>query len=180
MQIKRHVSRISAISILLVVTAGVTQAKDNQESPLPKGVGRLWNISADPFTFQLGTTTGSGWSAPITLAPGKYKEIKMPPPGQPTEIAGLHDRNAHVKIQSRQPFGVVRVSLPARTARDELVPQWFYVKDSNGFGRMVQAASVEEAKQRQTDLQSRPKMTPQEIERIKEALRANYVLVDES
>jgi hypothetical protein len=178
MERTKYATRVWALAACFLLPSAFAFAKQPAAPKLPKGVGRLWNISSEPFTFQLGITSGSGWSEPITLAPGKYREIRRPTPGQTSEIAGLRDRVPCVKIQTRQPIGLIRISLPAQTPDGETVPQWFYVKDSNGFGRMVQAETVEQAQARQAELQRRPRMSPEEIERIKEVLRANYVLFD--
>src|SRR4051812_29845397 len=102
------------------------------DAPLPKDRARLWNISTEPFTYQLATISGTGWSAPVTLAPGKYQEIRLPKRGEVSEWAGLADFIPHLTIQSRQPIGLCRVRLPGKNESGEIVRQWFFVKDSNG------------------------------------------------
>ena len=58
------------------------------------------------------------------------------------------------------------------------MPNWFHVKDANGFSRLVQAPNIEEAKARQEELQKEEPLTPAEIEKVKRSLKANWVFYD--
>lgn len=140
--------------------------------------GQLWNITKEPFTFQLRQASGPCWTEEITLQPGEYKAVLA----TDTNILGIMDDGSgdgYVIIRYPALGGSVHTMLSARTRNDQFVPYWFFVKDSNGFGRMVQAKSREEAEARQTKLLAETPMTPQEMEEQKLTFRANWVLYEE-
>lgn len=140
--------------------------------------GRIWNLADKPFTFRLRRRDGVAWTEPITVAPGKYFALRAGE-GSSREIEGITGKgNGHVSIEYPELGGKIRLQLPAQDKADDLVPYWFHVKDSNGFSRLVQAKDVEGAKQQQAALQQEPKLTPQELARIKQMLKANWVLFD--
>ena len=58
------------------------------------------------------------------------------------------------------------------------MPNWFHVKDSNGFSRLIQAENIEKAKIRQKELEEEEPLTPAEIEKVKRSLKANWVFYD--
>src|SRR4051812_19540877 len=123
-------NRALSLSLLLLsLFAGrpVAAAETAKTDELPKGVGRLWNLTNEPFTYQIARTSGQPWSGQMTLAPGKYQEVKLPKPGETSEWLGL-DNSHHASLTIRFPFpqlgGTIRIRLPGRTASDEIVPNW--------------------------------------------------------
>lgn len=173
-----------AIACSLVLTSGLAGAADQAKAKpgeLPPGVGRLWNLTNEPFTYQIARTSGQPWTQPVTLAPGKYQEVRLPKSGEVSEWLGLTTSgNSSLTIRFPMPQlgGNIRLSLPGRTPNDEIIPNWFLVKDSNNFGRFVQAKTIEEARAKEDELKKRPKLTPEKLEEVKEMLRANYVLTN--
>lgn len=140
--------------------------------------GQLWNITEEPFTFQLRQASGPCWTEEFTLQPGEYKPVLA----TDTNILGItNDGSGDGFVIIRFPAlgGSVHTMLSARTRNDQFVPYWFYVKDSNGLGRMVQAKSREEAEARQTKLLAETPLTPEELEELKLTFRANWVLYEE-
>jgi hypothetical protein len=142
--------------------------------PLGQG-GRLWNISDAPFKYRLRRTGGEIWTAVKTLAPGKYQRIQLPKPGEQAELEGLDVRDPHLSIEYPELGGLMRFRLPARSSSGTIVPFWFYVKDSNGFGRLIQAAGLGEAQAEQARLQKAPPVKPEQLEALKATLQANWV-----
>lgn len=171
----------SCIALLFVTVPMGDAAQPATAPPRPKGTGRLWNLTSEPFTYQLARTSGEPWSQLRTLPPGKYHEVKVPKSGETSEWLGLNnyrDPSITVKFPVPRLGGVIKVTLPAKTARDEVEPNWYLVRDSNNFNRLIQAKSVDDAKAREQELKKRAPYTPEKLEEIKETLRANYVLYD--
>jgi len=182
----RSIARLPVAFVLLIAfvvatdgTALVVAHAAEQADPAKEPIeGRLWNLADKPFTFRLRRRDGVAWSAPITVEPGKYFSIR-PSDKQSSEFEGITGKGTgHVSIEYAELGGKIRLQLPAQDKADDLVPYWFHVKDANGFSRLVQAKTVEAAKEQQAALQQEPKLTPQDIARIKQMLKANWVLFD--
>ena len=142
--------------------------------------GRLWNIADEPFKFRLARKSGKLWTDAFTLAPGKIQVMRPPKPGEVNELEGFTGRgDGYVNVSFASMGGHIHLHLRARNREDELMPNWFHVKDSNGFSRLIQAPNIEEAKARQEELQKEEPLTPSEIEKVKKSLKANWVFYDD-
>jgi hypothetical protein len=179
--------RAFAIALLTVGACGaagtLARAQDLPDKlDLPVGEGRIYNLTNQPFVFQLHRADGAAWTESHTIPAGKYFAVKAPRGGATTEIQGITGNGrGYVIIRHREPVlgGYLTVRLPAMNpANGQVQPTWFAVKDANGICRLVQEPSVEQAKSVQEALQKQTPMTPQEIERSKHMLRANWVLTD--
>lgn len=176
--ITRFLIAFALLIAFLVVSEGAAVAVDQADAAKEPIEGRLWNLGDKPFTFRLRRRDGIAWSAPITVEPGKYFSIR-PGDKQSSDFEGITGKGTgHVSIEYSELGGKIRLQLPAQDKADDLVPFWFHVKDANGFSRLVQAKSVEAAKEQQAALQQEPKLSPQEIAGIKKMLKANWVLFD--
>jgi hypothetical protein len=163
-------------------STALAQTKKGQQAAATVREGRIYNLTPQPFTFQLHRADGVAWTDGYVVQPGKYIAIKAPRPGETTEIQGLTGNGrGYVIIRHREPVlgGYMTLRLPAQNpANQQLQPTWFAVKDANGIARLVQEASVEQAQAVQDSLQKQTPMTPEELERSKHMLRANWVLTD--
>lgn len=148
------------------------------DAPLGDDEGRIYNIASSPFTFRLERSAGPTWTQSYTLPPNRYFSIKLPKPGQRSELVGvLGNREGYVVIQYPELGGQMSFRLPARNPQsNELEPTWFHVEDSDAISWLVQAGSVENARKIQEDLQQKPRRTPEEIERLRRNLEANWCL----
>lgn len=174
---------IALFAAAILSTAGTSaKAQDVPDKlDLPVGEGRIYNLTDQPFVFQLHRADGAAWTESYTIPAGKYFAVKAAPGGA-TEIQGITGNGrGYVIIRHREPVlgGFLTVRLPAMNpANGQVQPTWFAVKDANGICRLVQEPSVAQAKSVQEALRKQTPMTPQEIERSKHMLRANWVLTD--
>ena len=156
-------------------------ASTAQETP-PAGEGRLYNVTSEPFVFQMHRADGAAWTENYNVAPGKFLAIKAPKAGETHEIQGLTGNGrGFIIIRHRDPVlgGYMTLRLPAQNpASGKIQPTWFAVKDSNGITRIVQEPSIEQAKEVQAALLKQSPMNAKELERSKHMLRANWVLTD--
>jgi hypothetical protein len=167
-----------ALSLLAGIRWQALRAEAADEADTPKE-GRLWNLTNAPFKFRLARSRGKPWTDEMTLAPGKVQVIRAPKPGESSELEGLTGRgDGFVNISYPELGGHIRLHLAARDINDELVPNWFHVKDANGFSRLVQAETIEIAKARQEKLMNEKPLSPAEIEQAKRLLKANWVLYE--
>ncbi len=172
--------------LALVTVAALASLVHAQAGPdkldVPVGEGRLYNLTSQPFVFQLHRADGAAWTESYSIPPGKYFAVKAPKAGETTEIQGITGNGrGYVIIRHREPIlgGFLTVRLPAMNpANGQIQPTWFAVKDSSGITRLVQEPSVAQAQNVQEVLQKQAAMTPQELERSKHMLRANWVLTD--
>jgi len=140
---------------------------------------RLWNIADQPFKFRLGRSHGRPWTDEITLEPGKHETIRAPVRGEESNLEGVTWRgDSYVNISYPAMGGRMHLHLPVRSEKGVAMPNWFHVKDANGFSRLIHAATVEQAKARQRKLQEQSPLTPAEIENAKKLLRANWVFYE--
>src|SRR5262245_39109004 len=136
---------LSVMLAILMTTAPRFAAAQQEPGELPLGSGgRLWNISDAPLKYRLRRTSGVLWTDERTLAPGEFQLLLLPKPGQRSDIQGLDVADPHVTIEYPDLGGLMRFRLPARSPSSAIVPFWFYVKDSNGFGHMIQAKGLAE------------------------------------
>ena len=178
---RRSLATVVAALGLLVLQAPVGQWPS---LPTPREMmreGQRANLTNIPFRFRLHRANGATWTEEMTLRAGQGGWSSAPPkPGEKIGLEGITGNGkGHVTIEFRELGGRIRLQLPARADGERLVPFWYVVKDSNGYHRLVQAATVEDAKQRQADLQKRPKLSPEQLESVKEMLRANFILFDQ-
>jgi hypothetical protein len=171
---------LSIVSVALLAAAAAAQQRspDATDNQPPAGIGRLWNLTPEPITYELARNTGRPWSIPRTIQPGKFHELRTPPPGQRSPLLGINQRDRFVGVRFPALGGVVTVRLPGRNAEGELVPNWFFVNDANEIPRLIQASSPEEARQQYEQLKKSRPLTPENIERFKATLRANHVFAD--
>jgi len=140
---------------------------------------RLWNIADRPFKYRLGRTQGQPWTDEVTLEPGEHQTIRAPQRGEESELDGVNGgRDRYVSISYPAMGGHVHVHLPVRSDEGVVMPNWFHVRDANGFSRLIHAAGVEQATAIQEELQKERPLTPVQIERTKKLLRANWVFYD--
>src|SRR5262249_34045853 len=140
------------LSILAGMRYQDVRASAADETEAPKE-GRLWNITSETFKYRLARRRGKVWTDEMKLAPGKVQVIRAPKPGESSDLEGLTGRgDGYVNISYAELGGFIHLHLSARDVNDTLMPNWFHVKDSNGFSRLIQAASVEDAKARQEKL----------------------------
>ncbi|MBX3411139.1 MAG: hypothetical protein KF708_00365 [Pirellulales bacterium] len=182
----RSLSRLPVVCMLLLAVVAleagtrsqIATAADDATAAKEPIEGQLWNLADKPFTFKLRRRDGVAWSAPITVEPGKYYSLRTD--GQ--EASGLEGitgkGTGHVSIEYAELGGKIRLQLPAQDKADNLVPYWYHVKDSNGFSRLVQAKTVEDAEKQQAAMQQEPKLSPQEVTQIRKMLKANWVFFD--
>lgn len=147
--------------------------------PPPKE-GRICNLDAKPFQFRLARRTGRAWSDDIRLAAGEVFTIRAGEAGDADALEGItFNGKGHVTIEYPELGGNIRIMLPAVDPSNSFyVPQWFHVKDSNGFSRLLQCADKDEAVALHKALLAEPRWTEAELARVKQVLRANYVLYD--
>jgi hypothetical protein len=162
--------------------AARAQAKKAETPAVTVREGRLYNLTSQPFTFQLHRADGVAWTDGHVVQPGKYMVIKAPGPGETTEIQGLTGNGrGYVIIRHFEPVlgGYMTLRLPAlNPANQQIQPTWFAVKDANGITRLVQEPGVDQAQAVQDALKKQTPMTPEELERSRHMLRANWVLTD--
>jgi len=140
---------------------------------------RLWNISDQPFKYRLGRSNGRPWTDEVTLEPGKHQTIRAPRRGDESELESVGtDGGRYVNISYPVMGGHMHVHLPVRSDKNAVMPNWFHVKDANGFSRLIHAADIDHAKARQEELQNERPLTPAEIEKTKKMLRANWVFYE--
>jgi hypothetical protein len=172
-----HWKLLAAVLLLGVFICSGQNAKAAPQAR-STGIGRLWNLTPNPITYEIGRTTGRPWSNPITLQPGKYHQIHAPARGQHSDILGLNVRDRFIAVRFRALGGVVKMRLPARTPEGEIVPNWFFVQDANSLPRLIQANGPEEARSEYSRLQKERPLTPQDLAQLRETLRANHVFSD--
>lgn len=160
------------------VAAQQTATNDEQGKPPERRAGRLWNLSPRPITYQLARNTGRPWTAPLVLQPNQYHELRGPAPGQRSVLLGLNQRDPFVGVRFDALGGVITVRLPARNSEGELLPNWFFITDSNDTPRLVQANDPDDARRQYEQLKQARPLTAENIERFKATLRANHVFAD--
>ena len=142
--------------------------------------GYLYNLTGQPFSFQLHRTVGLAWTSVYTVPPEQRIVVRPPRAGQRSEIQGMTgDTRGFVLIRYWDPVlnGYTMFRLPAQNPADQrLEPTWFAVKDSSGITRLVQEPSVEQARAVQQALQQQTPLTADELERTRRTMRANWVL----
>ncbi|HVU86130.1 MAG TPA: hypothetical protein VHD36_02340 [Pirellulales bacterium] len=148
----------------------------------PPGEGRLYNLMQRPFVVQLHRADGVKWSDGFVIQPGKFYAVRVPRPGERSDIMGLSGNGqGFVIVRFKDPKlgGFRTLRLTATNANTmKLEPNWFAVEDSNGIINLLQNANLAEAKAAQENLLKEPAMTPAELQSMKRTLRANYVLTD--
>lgn len=177
-------SAVGLLVVLALAAAGEPPKKRAISVEDPEGAKTriaeeyIWNLDSKPFHFRLRRHTGLNWTEDMTLEPGeKFAIHESASKTNPLEGATGTGR-AFVGIRYHALGGVIQMHLPARDRENEIVPDWFHVKDANGISLMIQAHSVKEARKVQERLQTEPAKTPEQLELIKRVLRQNWVLYD--
>jgi len=175
----------ASLALSLGVAAGQSalgQAPRAKQTPRAVGEGRLYNLTARPFVFQLHRRDGVKWTDGYVIQPGKFFSVRTPRAGERTDIMGITGNGeGFVIVRFREPKlgGFMNLRLTAKNpANLQLQPTWFVVEDANGMIDLVQAADAAEATARQENLKKQTPLTPAEIERMKQTLRNNWVLTD--
>jgi hypothetical protein len=142
--------------------------------------GYLYNLTRQPFSFQLHRTEGPAWTSVYTIPQEQRISVRAPRAGQRSEIQGITgDNRGFVLIRYWDPVlnGYTMFKLPAQNPADQrFEPTWFAVKDSTGITRLVQEPSIEQARAVQQQLQQQAPLNADELDRTKRTMRANWVL----
>jgi hypothetical protein len=175
------VPRAAGLLLLFAATLSATTACGQQRSAsqIPRE-GYLYNLTGQPFSFQLHRTVGAAWTNVYTIPSGERASVRAPRAGQRSEIQGITgDTRGFVLIRYWDPVldGYTMFRLPAQNPADQrFEPTWFAVKDSSGITRLVQEPSVEQAQAVQEALQQQAPLTALDLERTKKTMRSNWVL----
>lgn len=140
----------------------------------PPGTGRLWNLTSEPFHYRLRRASGPSWTEQRVIAPGEYAEFSAAAFDQ-DDLLGVDLKNPFIVVEHRELGGVVRMRLSSRTLHGDRLPNWFYVKDANNFGRLVQSTSVAQAQRMQAQMQEQKPLSAEEVDTVRKMLRANWV-----
>lgn len=181
------------LALLLAAGTASAAAQDAVELPphleIPKEIpldaqgrviGRLWNLTDKPFTYQLARRIGVVWTEQKTIAPGGVDPL--PPAGISRDdlynLESVQIRDRFLVIQYPGIGGMMRQKLTGRldAREDVFCPYYFYTLDPNGIGVLLQAENVAELRRNLEQLQAQRKLTPVELQQRLEQLRANYVL----
>ena len=166
----------------LCADVGYAQAAAGEKTVVPRGEGRLYNLTARPFTVQFHRADGVKWSDGFVIQPGQFYAVRVPKPGEKSEIMGLTGNGEGfviVRFRDSKLGGFRTLRLTATNPNNmKLEPTWFAVEDSSGIINLVQQPGVAEAKAVQEGLQKQPALSGEELDRMKRTLRANYVLTD--
>ena len=143
--------------------------------------GRIGNVSDETFRFRLRRSRGRTWTRQYVLKPGEHYVVRRPEDGGRDDLDGISVKpgqigEGHLIVQFSEYGGSMRQRIKAVDLNEDLMPFWFYVKDANGNGRLVQRASAELARKNQQELQQEEPLTPGQLEEFKLRLRANYAL----
>lgn len=173
-------SRVTTACALVLLCGGASWSSGvigAEPSGAPPKEGRIHNLDTKPFTFRLARASGTTWTAAISLAPGETYVLKT---GTADDLEGITgDGKGHVTIDYPELGGRIRLQLPAvNHATQGFMPNWYHVRDSNGFSRLVQVESKEAAELRRADLLAEPPFTPAELNAVKRTLKANFILTD--
>lgn len=142
--------------------------------------GRLYNLTDEPFEYRLHRSNGPVWTTTSTIPPGGHHVLGTAN-AKNNDILGVRgDGKGFVVIQYSSFGGKVTWRLPARDpSNNKLEPNWFVIKDSNGFRQLIQSNSEEEARKAMSEKANLKPLTAAEIRDLKKSLRANWVLSDE-
>jgi hypothetical protein len=158
------------------------QPAAGEKTAVPRGEGRLYNLTARPFTVQFHRADGVKWSDGFVIQPGQFYAVRVPKAGEKSEIMGLTGNGEGfviVRFRDAKLGGFRTLRLTATNPNNmKLEPTWFAVEDSSGIINLVQQPGVAEAKTVQEGLQKQPALSAEEVDRMKRTLRANYVLTD--
>ena len=141
--IKRNHRRRSMVILLLALSMGVAVSDSAfAQAAAPArvaGEGRLYNLTARPFTFQLHRRDGVKWTDGFVVQPGKFFSVKVPQTREQSDIMGISGNGeGFVIVRFREPTlgGFMTLRLPATNpASLKLEPTWFAVEDANGIVR---------------------------------------------
>ncbi|HEY4311299.1 MAG TPA: hypothetical protein VGN12_17755 [Pirellulales bacterium] len=187
MAITRMVRAAFVVIALITISAlgageAFGQVAPAEKTAMPRGEGRLYNLTARPFTVQFHRADGVKWSDGFVIQPGQFYAVRVPKPGEKSEIMGLTGNGEGfviVRFRDAKLGGFRTLRLTATNPNNmKLEPTWFAVDDSSGIVNLVQQPGVAEAKTVQEGLQKQPALTAEELDRMKRTLRANYVLTD--
>lgn len=143
-------------------------------------IGRLWNLTDKPFTFQLARRRGVVWTQPFTIEPSSM--IPLPPPSLNRDdlynLESVLIRDRFLVIQYQGIGGMMRQKLTGRIdAREEVYcPYYFYTLDPNGIGVLLQAENTDELRRGLDQLAAQPKLDSEQLRQRLEQLRASHVL----
>ncbi|MCE9608160.1 MAG: hypothetical protein K8U03_25020 [Planctomycetia bacterium] len=166
-----------ACILLCAATVSPLTALGAEPSGPPPKEGRIHNLDAKPFSFRLARRSGATWTEALILAPGETYTLRTDTADGLEGITG--DGKGHVTIDYPELGGRIRLQLPVLNQTNQAyMPNWYHMRDSNGFSRLVQAESKEAAEARRKDLLAEPPLTPAELTAVKRTLRANFMLYD--
>ncbi len=173
---------IVAAMALGVLASPAAYGQAGKDAPPPRGEGRLYNLTQRPFTVQFHRADGVKWSDGFVIQPGQFYAVRVPKPGERSEIMGITGNGEGfviVRFRDAKLGGFRTLRLTATNPNNlKLEPNWFAVEDSNGVINLVQQPGLEAAKAAQESLQKQTPLSDAELDRMKRTLRANYVLTD--
>ncbi|MBX7168210.1 MAG: hypothetical protein K1X74_17875 [Pirellulales bacterium] len=153
------------------VQPGETDARLGEDLPAPESRprGSITNLTEEPIAFRIRRARGATWTDEIVVGPGEQRVMLEGFNREEILGTGRGVPVAYIVVQYRQDPGYIRVKLTGRTGaeREIFMPFYFFVRDSNGFGRLIQAADEETAKRQQAELLARPRLTPEEVEQLR-------------
>ena len=109
---------LCAMAGLAATTGSMATAQQKEEDVEKAEVreGRLYNLTARPFTLQLHRADGIAWTEGYVVQPGKFLAIHAPKAGETSEIQGLTGNGrGYVIIRHYEPvLGGYMTAAPAR------------------------------------------------------------------
>ena len=182
--IQRPLCNIAAVYLVwLAASLGTSTAVAAQppDTTAAQIEGRIANVSDQTFRFRLRRSRGRMWTREHVLEPGEHYVIRRPEDGGRDDLDGISTQpgqigEGHLIVRFPEYGGSMRQRIKAVDVNRRLMPFWFYIKDANGNGQLVQRANAAEAQKFQQELQQEEPLTPQQLEDLKLRLRANYAL----
>lgn len=144
---------------------------DPPDDDRPSDSGFIENLSDAPLALQFRRAWGTTWSETHTLPPGQRLEIGR---SKAPDWYGLGDHVVPQFVVVRYPAlnGVMRTRLSARSSFDMAarLPYFYFIVDSSGVGRMINAPTIERARQIQQQLLAQPARSPEELRQYRDQL----------
>lgn len=138
----------------------VAQAGEEMPAPAAQPQGRFTNLSDEPFRYRLRRCRGACWTEEFVIPPGESRIVLEGVDRADIQGLGKNITTPFIIVQYPQAPGYVRLKLTGRTGPDQSIfmPFYFYTKDVNGFGRLLQAPNEEAARRQEDQLLAEPKL----------------------
>ena len=158
-----------AAIVFSVMPITVAYAQASKDAP-PRGEGRLYNLTQRPFTVQFHRADGVKWSDGFVIQPGQFYAVRVPKPGEASEIMGITGNGEGfviVRFRDAKLGGFRTLRLTATNPNNlKLEPTWFAVEDSNGIINLVQQPGLDAAKAAQESLRKQTPLSDAELDRM--------------